>query len=251
MEYIEIAGVNNQTAIANQLNAQSFYTDSYEFLLANNMIIYGYFKDSSIEYGLGNLFVFGKTIRPNEIVPAPSKSIFAKLKQYGSSSKYKGLLNYKGEIILPNIYDDIHLFAYNRLLIEKNGKFGVIDTDGKVLAEPKYDQIVDAWEYTIGFVLNGKVGFMDINCNIIIEPKYCLDSIDNNFHDGLIVVSEIIDEFKYQYCIDHYGLIHGNIENITPEVDYEPPYEDYINDNEYSDPLDAYEGDSDARWNTD
>lgn len=177
MEYIEIAGVHNLTAIANQLNAQSFYTDSYEFLMANDMIIYGYFKDSSIEYGLGNLFVFGKTIRPNETVPSPSKSIFAKLKQYGSSSKYKGLLNYKGEIILPNIYDDIHLFAYNRLLIEKNGKFGVIDTDGKVLAEPKYDQIVDTWEYTIGFVLNGKVGFMDINCNIIIEPKYCLEIV--------------------------------------------------------------------------
>jgi len=76
-------------------------------------------------------------------------------------------------------------------LIEKNGKFGVIDTDGKVLAEPKYDQIVDAWEYTIGVV---------------------------------------------------------NIENITPEADYESPYEDHINNNEYTDPLDAYDGDSDARW---
>lgn len=251
MEYIEITGGKNLTAVASQLNALSFFTDSYEFLLADNLVIYGYFNDSSTEYGLGNLYVFGKTIRPNEIMPFPSNSIFAKLKQYGSSSKYKGLLNYKGEIILPNIYDEIHLFAYNRLLIEKNGKFGVIDTDGIVLAEPKYDQIVDAWEYTIGFVLNGKVGFMDINCSIIIEPKYCLDSIDNNFHDGLIVVSEIINESKYQYCIDHYGLIHGNIENITPEVDYETPYEDYINDNEYSDTLDAYDGDSDARWNTD
>lgn len=251
MEYVEIDNTTNLKDTIDQLNSLSFYTDSYEFLLADNLIIYGYFKDSFIEYGLGNLFVFGKSIRPNEIVSSPSKSIFAKLKQYRSSSKYKGLLNYKGEIILPNIYDDIHLFAYNRLLIEKNGKFGVIDTDGKVLAEPKYDQIVDAWEYAIGFVLNGKVGFMDINCNIIIEPKYCLDSIDNNFQGGLIVVSEIIDEFKYQYCIDHYGLIHGNIENITPEVDYEPPYKDYINNNEYSDPLDAYDGESDARWNTD
>lgn len=251
MEYIEINGAINLTDVANHLNALSFYTDSYEFLLAKDMVIYGYFKDSSTEYGLGNLFVFGKTIKPNEIVPSPSNSIFAKLKQYGSSSKYKGLLNYKGEIILPNIYDGIYLFAYNRLLIEKNGKFGVIDTDGKVLAEPKYDQIVDAWEYTIGVVFNDKVGFMDVNCNIIVEPKYCLDSIDNNFHDGLIVVSEIIDESKYQYCIDHYGLIHGNIENITPEADYEPPYEDHINNNEYTDPLDAYDGDSDARWNTD
>lgn len=251
MEYVEIDNTTNLKDTIDQLNSLSCYTDSYVFLLADNLVIYGYFKDSSIEHGLGNLFVFGKTIRPNEIVPSPSNSIFAKLKQYGSSSKYKGLLNYKGEIILPNIYDEIHLFAYNRLLIEKNGKFGVIDTNGKVLVEPKYDQIVDAWEYTIGVILNGKVGFMDINCNIIIEPKYCFDSIDNNFQNGLIVVSEIIDEFKYQYCIDHYGLIHGNIENITPEMDYEPPYEDYINNNEYSDPLDAYDGDSDARWNTD
>ena len=119
-----------------------------------------------------------------------------------------------------------------------------------MLAEPKYDQIVDAWEYTIGFVLNNKVGFMNTNCNIIIEPKYCIDTINNTFHDGLIVVSEIIDDFKYQYCIDHYGLIHGKMENISPEEEYNATYVNYTN-NEYSDPLDAYDGEPEARWNTD
>ena len=250
MQYIAITDRTKLTELVDKLTVQSFYTKKYEFLLSNDLIIHGYFKDNSLEYGSGNLFVFGKTIRPNEIGRTPSNSIFARLKQYGSSGKYKGLLNLKGEIILPNIYDEITLFAYNRLLVKKSGKYGIVDTDGKVLAEPKYDQIVDAWEYTIGFALNNKVGFMNTNCNIIIEPKYCIDSINNTFHDGLIVVSEMIDDSKYQFCIDHYGLIHGNMENISPEEEYDPSYENFIND-EYSDPLDAYDGDSDARWNTD
>ncbi|MBD5371599.1 MAG: WG repeat-containing protein [Bacteroides sp.] len=250
MEYINVNNSNSIREIVERLNAQSFYTASYDFLLSDDLIIYGYFIDESLEYGATELFVFGKTIRPNEIGRSPSNSIFARLKQYGSSGKYKGLLNLKGEIILPNIYDEITLFAYNRLLVKKSGKYGIVDTDGKVLAEPKYDQIVDAWEYTIGFALNNRVGFMNTNCNIIIEPKYCIDSINNTFHDGLIVVSEMIDDSKYQFCIDHYGLIHGNMENISPEEEYDPSYENFIND-EYSDPLDAYDGDPDARWNTD
>lgn len=250
MQYNSITDRRKLKELVEDLTAQSFYIEKYEFLLSNDITIYGFFKDESSEYGEGNLFVFGKTIRPDEITHISSKTIFAMLKQYGSCGKYKGLLNSKGEIILPNIYEEISLFAYDRLLVKKSGKYGIVDTGGKVLAEPKYDQIVDAWEYTIAFALNNKVGFMNTNCTIIIEPKYCIDSINNTFHDGLIVVSEMIDDFKYQYCIDHYGLIHGKMENISPEEEYDPPYENFITD-EYSDSLDAYDGDSDARWNTD
>ena len=250
MEYINVNNSNSVRDIVERLNAQSFYAASHDFLLSDELIIYGYFKDESSEYGEGNIFVFGKTIRPTEVEHCPANSIFTRLKQYGSSGKYKGLLNSKGEIILPNIYEEITLFAFDRLLVKKSGKFGIVDTDGKVLAEPKYDQIVDAWEYTIGFVLNNKVGFMNTNCNIIIEPKYCIDTINNTFQDGLIVVSEIIDDFKYQYCIDHYGLIHGKMENISPEEEYNATYVNYTN-NGYSDPLDAYDGEPEARWNTD
>lgn len=250
MQYISISDRSKLMELAEELEAQSFCTEKYEFLLSDDIVIYGYFKEESSEYEAGNLFVFGKTIRPDEITPSTSKSIFARLKQYGSSGKYKGLLNSKGDIILPNIYEEITQFAYDRLLVKKSGKYGIVDTNGKVLAEPKYDQIVDVWEYTIGFALNNKVGFMNTNCNIIIESKYCIDSIDNTFHNGLIVVSEIIDGFRYQYYIDHYGLIHGKMENISPDEEYYPQYENLIND-EYSDPLDAYDGDPDARWNTD
>ena len=69
MEYIEITGVNELTAVASQLNALSFFTDSYEFLLANNMIIYGYFKDSSTEYGLENLFVLERQLGQMRLCP--------------------------------------------------------------------------------------------------------------------------------------------------------------------------------------
>ena len=250
MQYIQIKDINEIEELVQTLSAQSFFTDTYEFLLSDNLIIYGYLKDETIEYGLGNLYVFGKTIRPDEVTHNPSTSIFSKLKQYGMSSKYKGLLNSKGEIILPNIYNDICLFAYDRLLIKKNGKSGIIDASGKILAEPKYDQIFDAGEYTIGFVIDNKVGFMNTNGSVVINPKFDKATSLNNFNEGLIAVLETIDGLPYQYCIDHYGLIKGNMEYIGQEDEYIPPYDTY-NDDEYSDPLDAYDGDPDARWNTD
>ncbi|MCM1141232.1 MAG: WG repeat-containing protein [Muribaculum sp.] len=250
MEYINVNNFNNIRELVERLNAQSFYTGSYDFLLSDDLTIYGFFNDESSEYGERNLFVFGKTIRPDDIIQPTSDSIFSKLKQYGMSGKYKGLLNAKGEVILPNIYDDICLFAYDRILIEKNAKFGIVDTSGKILAEPKYDQLFDAWEYTIGFVLDNRVGFMNTNCSVVIDPKFDKASAYNHFNDGIIVVSEIINGLSYQYCIDHYGLIKGEMEFIGQDDESLPPYDTH-NDDEYSDPLDAYDGDPDARWNTD
>lgn len=250
MVYINVNNFNNIRELVERLNAQSFYTDSYDFLISNDLTIYGFFNDESSEYGERNLFVFGKTIRPDDIILPTSDSIFSKLKQYGMSGKYKGLLNAKGEVILPNIYDDICLFAYDRILIEKNGKFGIVDTSGNILAEPKYDQLFDAWEYTIGFVLDNKVGFINTNCSVVIDPKFDKASAYNHFNDGIIVVSETINELPYQYCIDHYGLIKGKMEFIGQDDEYIPPYGTFKND-EYSDPLDAYDGEPDALWNTD
>ena len=250
MEYFTVNNWTGVRELVERLNGQSFYTNSYDFLLSDELIIYGFLKDESSEYGEGNLFVFGKTVRPDNVILATSDSIFSKIKRYGMSSKYKGLLNAKGEVILPNIYDDICLFAYDRILIEKNGKFGIVDTSGKILAEPKYDQIFDAGEYTIGFIIDNKVGFMNTNGSVVINPKFDKATSYNNFNEGLIVVSETIDGLPYQYCIDHYGLIKGDMEYIGQEDEYIPPYDTY-NDDEYSDPLDAYDGDPDARWNTD
>lgn len=62
MEYVEIDNTTNLKETIDQLNSLSFYTDSYEFLLADDLVIYGYFKDSSIEYGLDNIFVFGRQL---------------------------------------------------------------------------------------------------------------------------------------------------------------------------------------------
>ena len=69
--------------------------------------LYGYFHvDGSVNY----LFIYGKTTHPDTLV-APSKgTIFESLKAYGSSKKYKGLMNIKGEVLLQNIYDDFSIF---------------------------------------------------------------------------------------------------------------------------------------------
>ena len=47
MQQISITDRSKLKDLVEELTAQSFYTNKYEFLLSNNITIYGYFKDKS------------------------------------------------------------------------------------------------------------------------------------------------------------------------------------------------------------
>ncbi len=50
--------------------------------------------------------------------------------------------------------------------------YGVVDSDGNVVVERKYDEILPPTEGRAAFVLEGKIGFFDENWNVCIENKY-------------------------------------------------------------------------------
>jgi hypothetical protein len=250
VKYSDINSKEELSTLIERLQHAHWHTKDFAFLLAEDITICGYFYNDISDSNKVVLFVFSKTIKPQDIKSPTTSNVFTLLKMYGSSAMYKGLLDISGKVILPNNYDDILPFAYDRLIISKNNKVGMIYTNGTIIAPPKYDQFFDAWDYTIGFVLNKKVGFMDTNCKVVIEPKFELSTVNNHFRESVIVVEELIANEPYQYCIDHYGLIQGEMQYVGPEPEYNPSYEDGSPD-PYSDPLDAYDGDTDARWNTD
>lgn len=89
-----------------------------------------------------------------------------------------GLINYKGETILPTQYDEITTLkgVKNSIIITKEGKAGLCNSLGEVIIEPVYSQVLKySDEYQDGYVVTtaeGKYGLMSSNKAVLLDPIY-------------------------------------------------------------------------------
>jgi hypothetical protein len=77
-----------------------------------------------------------------------------------------GVIDIKGEIIIPPIYDEIK-FTNNKskFLVEINGKHGVVDINGEIIIPPIYNKIVE--------ISNSKFfAFQDCELKILNLTRY-------------------------------------------------------------------------------
>lgn len=255
MEY-KYRRFNNEkelTDFFNKLNEQAY--SPLNWYKQEGLKIYGCIQSRIIGHCL---FIYGKTIRKDEVISCYKNTIFNNIQFYGSSKKYKGLLDYEGKEILNNIYDDISIFYETDdalfLKTRKNKLYGLVSyaNPGKGVVEitsPKYENFFDAGEYTFGFIIDNKVGFMSLDGKIIIEPKYKQGEYYNHFFDGKALVHIDKDE-----TIDHYINHYGNFIEYPDNDDtssFEGPGTSSYTFDDLPDSSDAYEGLADAYWNTD
>lgn len=91
-----------------------------------------------------------------------------------------GFVNTDGKMVIAPQYDEDALghtpsFHDGMCPINMSGKHGYIDKTGKIVIEPQYDQ---AWGFSNGLakvMVNQKVGFIDKNGKMVIAPKYDYD----------------------------------------------------------------------------
>lgn len=89
-----------------------------------------------------------------------------------------GLINYKGENILPTQYDEITTLkgVKNSIIIAKEGKVGLCNSLGEIIIEPTYSKILKySDEYQDGYVVataEGKYGLMSSNKAVLLDPIY-------------------------------------------------------------------------------
>ena len=123
-----------------------------------------------------------------------------------------GLVNEKGQFIINAEYSRILTLAqgYNNeyIIIDENGNYGLIGTSGRVIIEPKYQEIKYLNSGTIFAVKEGE-DWKAVNENgeVVLEGY---DDLKEATSDGIIVV-------KDGKC----GIV-----SITNEVKIEPTYED-------------------------
>lgn len=126
-----------------------------------------------IEYGLG---YWNDELYKNPTEPFEENALW-------------GLKDIKGNIVIPPVYDEIFAFNTESIAVaQKNGKFGYLRNDGKVLIECIYDDAIDTFpidEKNYGNVeINGKWGMIDIGSGELIIPcEY--EELDILWYNGL------------------------------------------------------------------
>lgn len=214
--------------------------------------MYGYFHDL-LPFPNTIYYLIGKMLSPDNIKKS-NVGIFQQLKYYGSSGKYKGIIDKEGNETIPRIYLDIQLFGYNDFVLLKtsNSKYGVSRLCGNMVCSPVYDYIYQFSEYVFAVETNRKVGFMNIKGEIVIPIEYdslsCRNDKYYKFSNGRAKVVKCLDGDYYEYYIDHYGNQISMKSFIDIGNDY---YSDDKMLDDYGNSLDAFEGDEMNRWNID
>ena len=156
--------------------------------------------------------VYTKVVTPNEIEAVKGKGIFAQLKVYGSSGKYKGIVDGEGNPVFPNIYHSVLPFMNDVIKIEgKGNKFGLKKLSGEVILELKYDKIDSLGELVFAVTLNGKLGFMNLKGGTVIPFDYEAFDEEVVFYNGLACVKKLMDDGSYRF-----GYIDHNNEVVIP-----------------------------------
>ncbi|HYC87469.1 MAG TPA: WG repeat-containing protein [Chryseosolibacter sp.] len=104
-----------------------------------------------------------------------------------------GFLNERGQIAIPPVYEPAEVTDYNfnegYCPVRLNGKWGLIDTSGKLVVQAKYDGLGNFKEGLASFAIGAFVGFIDARGTEIIPGEFVKDEYGMpEFHNGLAMV---------------------------------------------------------------
>lgn len=111
--------------------------------------------------------------------------------KFEQNGKY-GLIDFDGKLILNAEYDKIYGLAgiHKNIIIEKDGKKGLVNTSmGEVIIKPEYTEISTLTKtYENGYIVNkdGKYGIISADSKIVFEPIY--EGIKNVTSNGYYAV---------------------------------------------------------------
>ena len=159
----------------------------------------------------GNVIV--KANYSNIIIPNPKKDVFVCYNQEkseilnSSNNRLFENLNKVEPIKLKFIASDL-IYEKNTLKYEENNLYGLIDFKGKIIVNNIYDSIeslpMNEGKFIVG--QDKKYGIIDLNGNILVKPEYDICVSDGFYTEeefykksGFIVSNKTEDGFKYGY----------------------------------------------------
>ena len=99
------------------------------------------------------------------------------------------MINDKGETVIPFIYESIHEYWGDLVIVERAQKKGIYHLDGHMVCPAKFNLILPFSEFVFGVCQNHRLGFMNLNGEIVIPMEYIYDESNYNiFRDGCCCV---------------------------------------------------------------
>lgn len=133
-----------------------------------------------------------------------------------------GLIDYEGKILISCLYDDIYSLkgTSNSIIIKKDDKLGLVDCKGNIIIEPTCVNIIAMSEdYTSGYIIqnsDNNYGLVDFNKTIILEAKY--QDIKQVSGNNMYVVKE---NDTYKMIDKSENIIIENIDGEVKEINGE------------------------------
>jgi hypothetical protein len=88
------------------------------------------------------------------------------------NTRKKNLYTQQGVKLLPNYVNNLYILDNEFINFQQNGKYGLVDSSGKVILNPKYDGISNhTGDYKI-LLNNGKYGLFSPSQKLLLEPNY-------------------------------------------------------------------------------
>lgn len=161
------------------------------------------------------------------VIPNQEKDVFLctyDINEQAGTYKTKALNSKNEEILteydlieaLENVDENENVWYEGKILkIEKNGKYGLIDFNGKQVLPAEYDEIVtlEGTENSILIKKDGKVGLVNDNGGIIAEVEYKeIKNLGETYKNGYITINEdgkygVISATKKQILENKYDEI--------------------------------------------
>lgn len=113
-----------------------------------------------------------------------------------------GYINEKGDVIVDYIFEapNQSVFPPNVCMAVLNGKAGLLDEKGQWILPASYDKVYQGGEVLIALAKKGKVGFVDAKGNTVIDfqflevPRHEVNSY--TFSEGLAVIALSTSQIK-------------------------------------------------------
>ena len=91
--------------------------------------------------------------------------------EFGDIPKF-GFIDSVGKVVIKPQFDEAYPFSEKLALIRQKNKYGFIDSAGKVVIKPQFDEAYPFSEGYAGIKVKNKYGFIDSVGKVVIKPQF-------------------------------------------------------------------------------
>lgn len=193
--------------LAGKLVMESEYLYSTDFTGQGTVVTDG--SGKSYLYNKNGAVIF----QTDGTIDKPSCGMSAFSKRVDNEKDLWGYINTEGKVVIEPVYEWAQAFSGDKALVKiKEGSFGLIDKEGKLLKEIDTKMVKELSEDAFVFTRTSsegrdKYGYMTLDGEILLDAAY---SEAQGFTDGLAIVNTAGD---YE---NKYGVINKNGEFVIP-----------------------------------